>query len=212
MLHECLAPSVYLETGVENGRSFKHARGAEIAIGIDPQMGKVPPEYREWGRLFAMTSDDFFAQDRFEETCGARRIDLAFIDGMHLFEYTLRDFINIERRSYAKSVVLIHDIIPINTKTGARLRQTGTWMGDVWKVMLALKRYRPDLDLAVINAGPSGLAVVRGLDPSSRVLHEHFAEIIADLTDMPLEHGFLDQLKVRRIPAEEQAIRDLFAS
>jgi tetratricopeptide (TPR) repeat protein len=212
LLHECLAPSVYLETGVEKGRSFKHARGAEIAIGIDPEMGLVPSEYRDWGRLFEMTSDDFFAKGHYEETCGERRIDLAFIDGMHLFEYTLRDFINIERRAHARSVVFIHDIIPINTVSAARLRKTGQWMGDVWKVMLVLKRYRPDLDLAVINAGPSGLAVVRGLDPSSRVLLEHYAQIVANFTDIPLDHGFLDQLKVKRIPAESQAIRELFAS
>jgi len=212
LLHECLAPSVYLEIGVQKGLSFKHAYGAEIAIGIDPRMEKAPPECREWGRLFEMTSDDFFAKDHYEETCGERRIDLAFIDGMHLFEYTLRDFINIERRAHAKSVVLIHDIIPINMKAGARLRKTKTWMGDVWKVMLVLKRYRPDLDLVVINAGPSGLAVVRGLDRSSRVLLEHYPQIVADFTVMPLEHGFLEQLEVKRIPAEEHAIRELFTS
>lgn len=212
LVHESLAPAVYLETGVENGRSFKHARGADIAIGIDPHMGKAPPEYREWGRLFEMTSDDFFAAGHYEETCGDRRIDFAFIDGMHLFEYTLRDFINIERRAHAKSVVLIHDIIPMNATMGARLRQTGTWMGDVWKIMIALTRYRPDLALTVIDAGPSGLAVIRGLDPSSQVLSAKYAEIVADLTDMPLEHGFLERLQIKRIPADQEAIRGLLAS
>jgi hypothetical protein len=212
LLHECLAPSVYLEIGVQNGQSFTHARGAETAIGIDPVMRGVPAECREWGRLFEMTSDDFFAKGHYEEVCGEQRIDFAFIDGMHRFEYTLRDFINIERRTHAKTVVFIHDIIPITIEAGARLRQSKHWMGDVWKVMLALKRYRPDLDLAVINAGPSGLAVVRGLDPSSWVLSEHYAQIVADLTDMPLEHGFLDELEIKRVPAEEYAIRELFAS
>jgi hypothetical protein len=212
LVHACLAPSIYLETGVEYGRSFKSARGAEIAIGIDPQLAKVPPEYHDWGRLFEMTSDDFFAAGHYEDTCGDRPIDTAFIDGMHLFEYTLRDFINIERRAHAHSAVLIHDIIPMTTTTGARLRQTGTWMGDVWKIMVVLTRYRPDLDLNVIDAGPSGLAVVRRVDPSSRKLSDHYNEIVADLMDLPLEHGFLDRLGVKRVPAEENAIRELLAS
>jgi hypothetical protein len=212
LINACVTPSVYLETGVENGRSFSHARGVDIAIGIDPQMGKVPAEFHEWGQLFEMTSDDFFANGHFDDICNDRRIDLAFIDGMHLFEYTLRDFINIERRAHDNSVVLIHDIIPMNIQMGARLRATGTWMGDVWKIITILKHHRPKLDVTVIDAGPSGLALIRGLEPANRVLSEKYASIVAELTDMPLEHGFLEQLKVDRIPAEESAIRRLLRS
>ena len=91
-----------------------------------------------------MTNDDFFANGHFDDICGDRRIDLAFIDGMHLFEYTLRDFINIERRAHDNSVVLIHDIIPMNIQMGARFRTTGTWMGDVWKIITILKKSPPE--------------------------------------------------------------------
>ena len=63
--------------------------------------------------------------------------------------------------------------------------------------------------MTVIDAGPSGLALIRGLEPANRVLSEKYAGIVAELTDVPLEHGFLEQLKVDRIPAEESAIRRL---
>jgi hypothetical protein len=212
LLHECLEPKIYLETGVEHGYSFRNARGAEIAIGIDPQMGNIPPEFHHWGRLFEMTSDDFFAAGHYEDTCGDRRIDTAFIDGMHQFEYALRDFINVERRANAKSVVLIHDIIPMNIATAERSRRTAVWMGDVWKIMMALTHHRPELELAVIDVGPSGLAVVRGLDPSNTVLATKYDEIVADLMDRPLIHGFLDNLGVRRVKAEESEIRAFLAS
>ena len=67
-------------------------------------------------QLFEMTSGDFCANGHFDDICGNRWIDLAFIDGMHLFEYTLRGSINIERRGHDNSVVLIHDIIPMNLR------------------------------------------------------------------------------------------------
>jgi hypothetical protein len=211
LIHECLAPSVYLETGVQNGHSFEPARKAEIAIGIDPDLTKVPADFHDWGHLFETTSDDFFASGLYEKTCGDKRIDTAFIDGMHLFEYALRDFINMERRCHADSVVLIHDVIPLHSAAGARLRETSAWMGDVWKAIVALSRYRTDLEISVIDLGPSGLAVVRCLDPSNTVLSDKYSEIVATLMDEPLVHGFLDSLNVHRVAPDADAIRAFFA-
>ena len=51
--------------------------------------------------------------------------------------------------------------------------------------MLALKRYRPDLDIFTIAAAPTGLTVVTGLDPSSRVLGEAYDEATRRLMDVP---------------------------
>jgi hypothetical protein len=35
----------------------------------------------------------------------------------------------------------------------------------VWKVVVWLRRHRPDLRVATLDVGPTGLAVVTGLDP-----------------------------------------------
>lgn len=212
LLHACLAPKIYLETGVDNGRSFQHARDAEIAIGIDPRLNDVPTAYHQWGQLFEMTSDDFFGNGHFEATCGTRPIDTAFIDGMHLFEFALRDFINIERRAHAGSTILIHDIIPATAEMGARRRRTETWMGDVWKIIVALVRHRPDLDITVIDLGPSGLAVIQAVDPTSTILSDRYDAIIAELIDRPLEHGFLEAYQITRIPPREAEIRAFLMS
>ena len=39
------------------------------------------------------------------------------------------------------------------------------WSGDVWKVVVWLRRHRPDLRITTLDVAPTGLAVVTGLDP-----------------------------------------------
>ena len=92
-------------------------------------------------------------------------MDLAFIDGMHQFEFALRDFINIEKYCSADSIILIHDVYPIDATSAARERASWFWSGDIWRLILMLNKYRPDLSVNVIAARPTGLAIVQNLDP-----------------------------------------------
>src|SRR5437868_843799 len=115
----------------------------------------------------------------------ALEIDPAFIDGLHLFEQALRDFIHIERHAAQRSVLLFHDCLPLNRLTASRTRATGFWTGDVWKIVPILKTRRPDLDVFVIPAYPTGLAVVTWLDPSSRALEENFDSIVSSFLEVP---------------------------
>jgi hypothetical protein len=130
-----------------------------------------------------MTSDDFFAEHTREEIFGEHRVDLALIDGMHLFEYALRDFIHVEAWCRPNSVIVLHDCVPLAPATASRNRQTNLWVGDVWKVVSVLREYRPELSVKIVKTAPSGLCIVRGLDPSSRVLSERLDEIVARYLD-----------------------------
>ena len=112
---------------------------------------------------------------------------MAFIDGMHWFEYALRDFANIERACSPGSVVFIHDCYPIDAESAARERSTKLWSGDVWKTILALRELRPDLHVATLDAKPTGLAVITGLDPSSTVLFDRLDEAIDRYMHMSFE-------------------------
>jgi hypothetical protein len=164
-LHEILKPSTYLEIGVQSGASLALAQHSKVAIGIDPapvlSVG-LPP----WAKVLHSTSDEFFA-------LGAPKlprtwpIDLAFIDGMHLWEYALRDFMNIEKYSTPDTVVVFDDVLPYNQEIAARQQPPGDWTGDVWKLWYILTEYRPDLDVLLVDTAPTGLMVVKGLDPGS---------------------------------------------
>lgn len=185
-LHELLQPRSYLEVGVETGATLALARGAERAIGIDPDESKlrrelVPPN----ARVFHETSDSFFERTTREQVLGEQRVDLGFIDGMHLFEYALRDFIHVERWSHPNGVIVLHDTLPLLPLTASRTRQSKFWVGDVWKVVSILREYRSELRLKIVATAPSGLCIVRGLDPTSRVLEERLPEIVERFRDLP---------------------------
>jgi len=140
-------------------------------------------------RVFAQTSDDFFAGTDVRAELGGRSVDLAFIDGMHQFEFAFRDFINIERYCTRDSAILIHDVYPIDAISAARERASSFWSGDIWRLILILKKYRPDLVVNTIGARPTGLGIVQNLDPGSTVLRERQDEIIAEFlaVDMPVQ-------------------------
>jgi hypothetical protein len=211
-MHEYLKPATYLEIGIFQGESFEIVRPETLAIGVDPnpQLRKPLAQNR---RVFAQTSDDFFEKNDVIAEFGGKTIDLAFIDGLHLFEYALRDFINVEKHCGTDSIILIHDVYPIDATSAARERASWFWSGDIWRLILTLKKYRPDLSVDVIAARPTGLAVIQGLDPNSRVLEERQHEIADEFLAMDVSVlGDNKAEMLNRFPNEWDAITRLIDS
>lgn len=179
--HETLRPARYLEIGVHEGHSLSFVQPGTRAVGVDPEpkVEDPPPDTT----IVAATSDDFFADPSMVDLIGGP-IDLAFVDGLHLHEQTLRDFANVERHSSPDGVVMIHDCLPIDAKTASRDRTTVVWSGDVWKVVVALRRHRPDLHVTTVDVEPTGLAIVSGLDPDNSVLIDKYDQIVAELAEL----------------------------
>ncbi|MGH8675174.1 MAG: class I SAM-dependent methyltransferase, partial [Burkholderiales bacterium] len=178
-IHNWLRPRTYVEIGVETGNSIALASPATRAIGIDPTP-LISRPLSPNTTIYAETSDDFFARRDVRALLGGLPVEFALVDGMHLFDFVLRDFINLERHCAAGSTILLDDCYPLERRSADRSRTTNFWTGDVWRVIPALKKYRPDLRIHTIAAAPTGLCVVRGLDPSSRALSEHYDAIVKE--------------------------------
>ena len=168
-LHNSRRVERYLEIGTQSGGSLKRAIGQAIAI---------DPEFRldtaDWGQrpglhLFEMTSDAFFANHDPRAVLDGP-IDLAFIDGMHLADYVLRDFVNVERYCAPGALIVLHDAIPGNFEMTERVRRTAerrdralanAWTGDVWRILPILRRERPDLRIQILDCEPTGTGAYR---------------------------------------------------
>jgi hypothetical protein len=178
-IHRHLRPRTYLEIGVSRGDSLKLVGHETQVLGIDPQpnLARPPPANV---RIYRETSDDFFAKFSPNAELGGNAVELAFIDGLHRFEYALRDFINVERVCAPSSVILIHDCYPLDERTAQREQVTGFWSGDVWRLLLLLRRERPDLTVRTIATPPTGLGIVLNPNPGSRVLAERLDELVGE--------------------------------
>jgi SAM-dependent methyltransferase len=175
MVHRELQPRFYLEIGVEYGRSL--AMAACPAIGIDPAPD-LKVELGSEHRVHLGLSQDFFADEA--ATAGLGPLDLAYIDGMHLLENALLDFMYVERHAHPASVLIVDDIYPNHPQQALRVRSSRHWTGDVWKIMAIFQLARPDLVLLPIDTSPSGTLVVLGADPTSRVLWDGFGLILTE--------------------------------
>ena len=181
-LHAFLEPRTYVEIGVWEGQSLKLAQSGTTAIGIDPHpciAGDLPGHIR----VVPETSDEFFQHRDMLVELGGQPVELAFIDGMHQFEFALRDFINLEAASAESALILLHDCYPLDAQSAERELRPGAsvWTGDVWRTVVALRRYRPDLEVVTLASPPSGLGLVRGLDPGSRVLRDRYEQIVEEM-------------------------------
>ena len=209
--HEVLEPQRYLEIGVHKGHSLALAGPQTRAVGVDPDPLLV--DLGDNAVVVSATSDDFFADADLLGLVGGP-IDLAFVDGLHLYEQALRDVANVERNSDPDGVILIHDCLPIDAATSAREQTSMVWSGDVWKVVVALRRYRPDLSVTTVDVEPTGLAIVSGLDPDSNVLFDRYEQIVDELADLSFEDledlGRRETLNV--ISADWQTVEGLLTS
>ncbi|MER5744051.1 class I SAM-dependent methyltransferase [Streptomyces sp. NPDC002225] len=208
-LHRVYRPRNYLEIGVNDGRSLALSRVPSVAV--DPAFRVVTAISCDV-HLIRATSDDFFARadplihlrtgrnpfralarrDAFGLFGGDPKVELSFIDGIHLFEYALRDFMNVERHSRWSSVIVLDDMLPRDVDEAARERHTKYWTGDVYKLVRVLRRHRPDLLVVEVDTEPTGVVVVFGADPADTTLRNAYERIVdeyvvPDPQDVPEE-------------------------
>lgn len=181
-LHKKINPKTYLEIGVNQGNSIVQVQAETNAIGIDPFdsiMYKLPKNIK----IYFETSDAFFERPDISEILNNKKIDLAFIDGMHLFEYVLRDFINVEKLVHKNTIIALHDCIPSDSYMTTREFHSGSWTGDVFKMIMVLKKYRPDLKIYNFNS----LCVVINVNPQNKVLQENYDRIVDEYMNIAFD-------------------------
>jgi hypothetical protein len=176
-LHTSYAPRTYLQIGVNDGRDLAQSRTR--TIGVDPGFA-ITAELACDLRLAKATGEEFFARPDSIAWFPDGIIDLAFVNGLHVFESALRDFINIERLAGPASVVVFDGALPRSAAQGARDRRTSTWAGDVYKLALAFAKHRPDLVVVPIDTEPTGMLLVVGLDPTNTTLSDRYDEILVE--------------------------------
>lgn len=179
-LHEMLKPKVYMETGVQTGESLRLAHAAEQAIGIDPY-----PLITQSGnqQIFPMYSREYFADDSKEP-----QIDLGFIDGSHLIEDVMIDFLGMARKAHRRTVIVFDDVLPYNQAIASRaMPPAGDWTGDAWKVIPILRGAIPlhyGVQSKMVNTFPTGLFVVWNLPRGTNTTGWPLVKLELDYEDL----------------------------
>lgn len=195
----------YLEIGVEEGVLMSHIY-ADLAVGVDPAfiISANLAKNKRKTCLISATSDSFFADPSLVANLSGAP-DLAFLDGFHTYEFLLRDFFNTEAISDPRSLIIMHDCLPLNDVMVIRdlaewrPKMMGTrfekwWTGDVWKVIPILQKYRPDLKIMYVDCAPTGLVCVSNLNPNDGILKQKYHEIVKEFGEMPNDAANIDRM------------------
>lgn len=155
-LAEITSAVKYLEIGVNAGETFRRVKVSR-KVAVDPRFRFNTQEYADEQTIFhEVTSDEFFAKlapDHGE-------FDLIYLDGLHTFEQTFRDFCASLRYSHSRTLWLIDDTHPSswlaslpnyrfvrNSRKVLGIRER-KWMGDVYKVVFAIHDFFPQFSYA----------------------------------------------------------------
>ena len=178
----------YLEIGVEKGINFFTVR-APFKVAVDPhfRFGRRHKlkNIRGWfsNHYFEKTSDRFFEDDA-PHVLGERKIDVAFVDGLHTYAQSLEDFNNCLKYLSPDGIIMLHDCNPLTREAAVPVnspaemyamfpnRSSNVWNGDVWKTILHLRTSNAfqvfvldcDHGIGVVRRAPQATPFVFSID------------------------------------------------
>lgn len=190
LLHDALHPDVFFYSTNEARDNVNVGASRSIVVSADAIKAV---ELRNGVTFHCCTPDKFFATYEISGLTGGRAIDFSVIDGQHLFEHVLRQFINLERFCHHGSVIAIPNVFPQTLTIEQRDPQDDGWADDVYGIILALRTHRPDLTLMAVDVGSKGMLLVTSLDPQDRILAARFENIVEkhkrlDYTNLHAHH------------------------
>jgi hypothetical protein len=191
----------YLEVGVAMGLTLESIE-APTRLGVDPaptfDLSRLPKGLE----FFKGTSDDFFHQLDSDVY-----FDVVFLDGLHTFEQVYRDLLN-TLAHLPDGAILIDDTVPSDEVSAlpdqgasfARRRELGLpglpWHGDVWKLVVSVARYHPELDFRTILGSGNPQTLLWKTHPHAEIAapRPDAVEEIAALTYSEVFSGGLPRL------------------
>ena len=181
----------YVEIGVRTGELLSNV-SADSVIGVDPffVIDANIMSGKKHVFLFQETSDEFF-QRGVTDTLLNGKPEVVVLDGLHKFDYLLRDFYNAERTCAPSSLIIVHDCLPLTEVMAQRSEAVlhtreegnpyaGWWTGDVWKLVPILEQHRPDLRITLVDCPPTGLVCISNLDPTQTLLKDKYLDIVTE--------------------------------
>ena len=185
---------IYFEIGSRTGDSLFFSNSPSIAIDPFFQLKKDPLNNKEFCLLFQETSEIFF--EKTYRKFNNFKCQLGFIDGMHLFEYALKDFINLAKISSKSSLFLFHDVLPwsfeMATRDYNKIPRGKAWTGDVWKLIPILIDVGLVNNMKLLSTAPSGILAI--LNPEKTIIYElenNFTDICNKWFDIQLDKSQL---------------------
>jgi Glycosyltransferase 61 len=177
-----IQPKNYVEFNTTDGKLFSHLQCPCIGIGEHYEIKssiKIPL------KLFRCKTIQFFEKYKLYELLENSTLSCSFIDHAHHFEDVLKNFIELEKASNNLTLVALDNVLPRSGEEASRVRVIDRWMGDVWKIVLVLREYRPDLKIVVIDDRGTGLIFITNLDSQSTTLQDSLNEIIKKYIELP---------------------------
>ena len=159
----------YLEVGVAQGKTF-HAVTAARKVAVDPKFKFDMAETtasQPAASYHQVPSDDFFG--RIADS--GERFDVIYLDGLHTFEQTLRDFCNAIRYIAPNGVIVVDDVVPSSYFASLRdLAQfhavrkgrkdiSDAWMGDVYRLVFFIETFLQQFTYRTISDNLGQLVV-----------------------------------------------------
>lgn len=134
--------SHYLEIGIERGFTLEAVK-IQSRTGVDPFPLFNVRQARKHMKIYENTSDDYFSQ--FDNS---KKFDFIYLDGLHTYEQTRRDFENSIKLISNDGFIMVDDTVPndefssnpnqsecYRMRTAAGLANDGSWHGDVYKLV-----------------------------------------------------------------------------
>ncbi|MBQ7606861.1 MAG: class I SAM-dependent methyltransferase [Desulfovibrionaceae bacterium] len=157
----------YLEIGVRSGETFFKV-DLPCKTAVDPNfLFKIEDHANPRSYYFPSTSDKFFSSfpelqknQFYGATSTDFKFDIIYIDGLHTYEQSYRDFLNSIPYSHENTIWIFDDTLPwdpftahpdysISLKYRALFNITGRpWHGDVYKTIFAIHEFHLNFSYA----------------------------------------------------------------
>lgn len=188
----------YLEIGVRAGKTFNSLE-LPFKVGVDPNFIF---DYKSYCNattfLLPLTSDNFFASLRsgdektapmYEALGKPVKFDLIFIDGLHTFEQSFRDFENSLSFAHDNTVWILDDSVPSDPYSAlpdlamsymfreAAGLHNRPWHGDVYKSVLAIHDKYPEFSYCTTMQGNPQTIIWKAPRPDHAKIFSSLEEI-----------------------------------
>lgn len=208
-LFEQLSYKTYLEIGVFKGTTFLHLQ-VPHKVGVDPNfLFDIESVKNESTVLASMTSDEYFST-----LPVGTQFDFIYLDGLHVFEQTYRDFCNAVNFTHPKSIIMIDDVLPNDEFSAipdqqkcyqerqARGLTDQRWHGDVYKTVFALHDFHLGFDYCTMSDVGNPQMLVWRSDEFKRQPKFNSLQTISQLTYAQMQA----HISMMRIDSEENAL------